>query len=293
MRYYVAIIHSSCLAAILMAQACGRSDSPAGEPHEDFVAQYKDSVLRLADIQRLLPPDISQADSLALTKAIADNWIDGLLIEDLAASQIDDLDRIEELTARYRRSLIADSYRRKMREKGVQQVDMDSVRSYYRKHASTLRLERPIVKGLYIKVPATSRHLDEIRQWMKNPSPETYDALETTGLAEAVQYEYFADKWIEFDYLAGEIPYRIENADRFVADNTDFETEWNGMVYILHIGDRRASGQLMPEEYAAPLIEEQMKASNLARYEEGLLKALRKTAREKKILIEGNDLPNQ
>lgn len=291
MRKHAKLIPAICLAAILMAQACGHSDSSASdEPQEDFVAQYRDSVLRLSDIQRLLPPDISSADSMALSKAIADNWINGLLIEDLAASQIDDMDRIEQLTARYRRSLIADSYRSKMREKGIQPVDMDSVRAYYSRHAASLRLERPIVKGLYIKVPSTSRRLDEIRMWMKNPSPEAYDNLETIGLAEAVQYEYFADRWIEFDYLAGEIPFRFDDADGFVAENSDFETEWNGMVYILHIGDSRTSGQPMPEEYAAPLIEDRMKSTNLALYEEGLLKALRKMAIEKDILREGKIL---
>lgn len=271
--------------AAVCVMSCHRADSTKVEPQDDIVAVYRDSVLRLGDIMRLLPPDISSADSLSLSKSITENWIDGLLIEDLAASQIDDLDRIEQLTARYRRSLIADSYRRKMREKGIQQVDMDSVRSYYRRHSASLHLERPIVKGLYIKVPATSRHLDEIRSWMRNPGAEAYDALETTGLAEAVQYEYFADRWMDFDFLAGEIPFRFDDADRFVADNTDFETEWNGMIYILHIGDRRTSGQLMPEEYAAPLIEERMKSTNLSLYEEGLLKALRKTAIEKKILL--------
>lgn len=294
MRKYAILIPTLCIAAIPMTQACGHSDtSDADEPQEYLVAQYKDSVLLLPDIQRLLPPDISSADSIALSKAIADTWIDGHLIEDLAASQIDDLDRIEQLTARYRRSLIADSYRRKMREKGVQPVDMDSVRAYYRRHSSSMRLERPIVKGLYIKVPSTSRRLDDIRSWMKSTSPEAYDALETTGLSEAVQYEYFADRWLEFDYLADEIPFRFDNADSFVADNTDFETEWNGMVYILHIGDRRTSGEPMPEEYAAPLIEDRMKSTNLALYEEGLLKALRKIAKEKGILKEGNFLANQ
>lgn len=286
MRKYATLIPASCFATLILVQACGHSDSVSNEPQDDFVAQYRDSVLRLSDILKQLPPDISSADSTSLIKAIADNWIDGLLIEDLAAGQIDDLDQINQLTARYRRSLIADSYRRKMREKGVQPVDMDSVHVYYRRNASSLKLERPIVKGLYIKVPATSRHLSEIRSWMQNPSPESYDALETTGLAEAVQYEYFADKWIEFDYLAGEIPFRFGNADNFVTDNTDFETEWNGMVYILHIGDHRTSGQQMPEEYAAPLIEDRMKSSNLALYEAGLVKVLRKMAIEKDLLKE-------
>ncbi len=43
----------------------------------------------------------------------------------------------------------------------------------------------------------------------------------------------------------------------------------------------------MPEEYAAPLIEDRMKALHLADYESGLIKALRASAIEKEILKEG------
>ena len=271
-----------------MTAGCGGPDPSATAPDADIVAQYRDSVLRVSDVVRQMPPGIAQADSAVLAAAIIDSWIEGFLIEDLAWSQVDDRDRINRLTERYRRSLIADSYRRKMRAKGVQPVDTGSVRDYYRRHMPEMRLERPIVKGLFIRVPATSRHLDDIRGWMANPGPETYDALENVGLKETASFRYFADRWVDFDALAGEIPYRFGDADLFVRSTADFETEHNGMVYILHISEFRPSGDLMPEEYAAPIIEDRIKASNLADYEQALIKALRKSAIEKKILKEGN-----
>ncbi|MDE6022464.1 MAG: hypothetical protein K2G13_03070, partial [Muribaculaceae bacterium] len=157
---------------------CSHAKSDTAVTDSDFVAQYRDSVLLLPDIIKQLPAGISYADSCALINKITDQWIEGFLIEDLAASQIDDLDRIEALTSMYRRSLIADSYRRKMRQTGVQPVDMDKVKEYYKAHIKDLRLERPIVKGLYIRVPSNSRHLEEIRAWMKNAGPDNYDALE-------------------------------------------------------------------------------------------------------------------
>ena len=73
-------------------------------------------------------------------------------------------------------------------------------------------------------------------------------------------------------------------------NNVDFETELNGTVYILHLTDYRKSGTLMPEEYAAPLIEDRIKAQHLADYEAGLIRALRASAIEKDILKEGNDI---
>lgn len=281
--------NSAFIVFAIMATAAGCSREKPGTDltDTDIVAQYRDSVLRRSDIERQLPAGISKEDSLQLIATIADEWIDGYLIEDLAAGQIDDLDHINDLTGRYRRSLIADSYRRKMRANGVQPVDMERVKAYYRQHSAELRLERPIVKGLYIKLRSESRHLDEIRNWMRNPGPETYDALENTGRREALSFRYFADEWIDFDAIAGEIPSKLGDADKFVEENADFETEQNGIVYILHLTEHRKSGEPMPEAYATPLIEDRMKMLHLADYEAGLIKALRKSAIEKGILKEG------
>lgn len=276
------------LTGIGIAVGCGRAKTASIATDNDFVAQYRDSVLLMSDILRQLPAGISPSDSVALIRKIADQWIDGFLIEDLAASQIEDMDRIDALTASYRRSLIADSYRRKMRRNGVQPVDMEGVKAYYKTHYAELRLERPIVRGLFIRIPATSRHLDDIRQWMKNADPESYDALENTGRLEATAFRYFADQWTDFDVIAGEIPHRLGDGDSFVENTIDFETELNGTVYILHLTDYRKSGSLMPEEYAAPIIEDRMKALHLADYEAGLVRALRASAIEKDILKEGN-----
>lgn len=282
-----AFILMGCLA---LAAGCSRHKADPPQSDTEFVAQYRDSVLLLSDILRQLPAGITAADSAAMIRKMADQWIEGFLIEDLAASQIDDMDRIDALTDAYRRSLIADSYRRKMRRNGVQPVDMAGVRAYYKAHAPELRLERPIVKGLYIRIPASSRHLDDIRLWMRQADADSYDALENTGRREATAFRYFADQWTDFDVISSEIPARLGDSDRFVESTVDFETELNGMVYILHLTDFRRSGTVMPEDYAAPIIEDRMKALHLADYEAGLIRALRASAIEKDILKEGNDI---
>ncbi len=273
----------------LLACACsnGRKDSSSADS-DDIVAQYRDTVLRLTEVQRLLPPGISSDDSTRLMRTIIDEWIDGFLIEDLAASQIEDMERIERLTESYRRSLIADSYRRKMRSTGVQPIDETRVKAYYREHRSELRLERPIVKGLFIKAPSSSRYLDDIRRWMTDGGQNAYDELENIGRKETVSFRFFADKWVDLDAITEEIPYRFVDGDRFVEGTTDFETEHNGTAYMLHITDFRHSGEEMPEAYASPIIEDRIKNNNLADYEKGLIKALRQTAIEKEILKEGN-----
>lgn len=278
------------LAGISISGGCRHDQSADILSDSDFVAQYRDSVLLMSDILMQIPSDISESDSDALIRKIADQWIQGFLIEDLAATQIDDMDRIDKMTEAYRRSLIVDSYRRKMRQKGVQPIDKEAVDKYYRQHSANLLLERPILKGLFIRVPAKSRYLDDIRNWMQNPGPDTYDALENTGRREATGFRYFADQWTDFDLVASEFPKRITDADKFLETTTDIETELNGTVYILHISDFKKTGDRMPKEYAGPIIEDRLKSLNLADYETALVKSLRKSAIGKDILKEGSYL---
>lgn len=285
---YIGLISAFCLSATLTA--CGDNDENIGiVPTDEILAQYGDSVLRLQDVERLLPPDISSADSVLLKRSITDQWIDGQLIEDLASNQIDDMDRIDRLTAQYRRSLIIDSYRRKIKTSAVWKVSDKAINDYYAKHQSELLLERPVIKGLFIKVPASSRYLDDIRRWMKDASAEAYDQLENIGSSETVSFRYFINNWIDFDAITEGIPYKFGDYDKFVDENIDFETENNGTIYILHLSEFRHSGELMPEEYAAPIIEDIITNRQIEDYEKDILKSLRKTAKEKKILIEGNN----
>ncbi len=285
----IGFILTYCMMAIL--PACGsKGEENVSAPTDDIVAQYADSCLRMSDIKRQLPPGISSADSAKLTRTIIDQWIDGQLIEELAANQIDDIDRIERLTEDYRRSLIIDSYRRKIRSSVGQNIDAKTIKEYYGRHQSELVLERPVIKGLFIKTPATSRYLDDIRRWMKDASAEAYDELENIGRNETVSFRYFINTWIDFDVITEGIPYRFGDYDKFVEDNIDFETENNGTVYILHITEHRHSGEQMPEDYAAPIIEDIITNRQIADYEKEIIKSLRETAIEKKILIEGNNI---
>lgn len=274
----------------IMCASCGKkSDSNAlFSSDEDIVAQYRDTILRVSDIVRQLPQGLSATDSITLSQAIIDQWIDGFLINDLAGSQIDDMERVDRLTETYRRSLIADSYRRKMRASGVQPIDRKGITDYYRRHRLELKLERPIVKGLFIKIPSSSRYGEGVRKWMREADATAVDELENIGLNETAQFHYFADVWIDWDVISEKIPYRFGNPDQFVETNRDFETEHNGTLYLLHISDYRHSGGLMPEEYATPIIEDRIKNNHLADYERGLLGALRSTAIEKGILKTGN-----
>ena len=58
------------------------------------------------------------------------------------------------------------------------------------------KLESPLIKGLFIKVPLTAPQLNNVRRWYKTEKQDAVESLEKYSLQNAVKYEYFYNKWV-------------------------------------------------------------------------------------------------
>ncbi len=255
------------------ALSCGRHDSePRHDP--DVLVIIGDTALTLNDVVAKIPPGLEPDDSTSLFAEIVDDWIAGELLEDVASRTLPDLDRIDRMVAQYRRRLIVNSYKQVMRESRRPNVNADSIDSYWRRFGKEMILEEPLVKGIYIKLPERSVSLPEIREMFADGSTESIDRLEKENVSEAIHYDNFSDRWIEWSKIASQLPYRFYDADAFLSSTKDFETTYNGNVYILHVYSHVGSGDLMPRDYADDRIREILENRNIAVYEQSLVKAL-------------------
>lgn len=263
----------------LTACHSNRSVDPGVEA-EEIVARVGDSTLNLIDVERRIPHGISSSDSIALFNSIVDGWVERLLLEDLGNENIEDMEHIDRMVDEYRRKLIVASYRRSLRASHRWTVSEDSIRRYYREHASELTLGRPVIKGLYVKVPSDIGRLPDIRRWMMTATPDAIDNLEKYGLGDAVEYSFFPDRWTDWNVLARKIPYRFGDADEFVGRHRNFETSHGGMTYLLQISASLPSGEPMPYEVAAPMIAEILEGEAGESYERRLISGLYARARK-------------
>ncbi|MDE6010992.1 MAG: hypothetical protein K2F87_06085 [Muribaculaceae bacterium] len=271
-------------AAILMAagyalQSCrGKGEEAPAEP--EIIVQVGDTALTMTDVLRRIPQGLAAADSTALFNSVVESWLERILLDELARDNIDDMDHIERMVEEYRRKLIVASYRRTLRASHRWKVPEDSVRRYYEAHQEELTLERPVVKGLYVKLPADASRRADIRLWMIPATPDAIDNLEKYGLRDAIEYSFFEDSWTDWNLIARQIPYRFEDADQFVRNKQNFETTYGGMTYLLHISGYKPGGETMPYEVAAPLIAERLEGVAGERYERELIRNLYVQARK-------------
>lgn len=267
------------IAMTLSLAGCHKGNDDGNTLDEtDVLVMVGDSALRVQDVLQRMPGGLSEADSTAMFDAIVNAWVERLLLEDFGRENIDDMERIERLTAEYRARLIVESYRRTLRENRSVKVVADSVKSYYAAHKEEFVLERPVVKGLFLKIPSDANNLTDIRRWMKSAKSEDIDRLEKSGLNEALQFSFFEDRWTDWQQISDNIPYRFYDANAFVESTKDFETEDRGSLYLLHITSYIPAGETMPEEVAYPIIEGLLDTRSAAEYEKSLLQSLGKKA---------------
>lgn len=254
---------SLAVAVVLPALlACDRSHSPV-EAEKDALVTVGDSTLRLSDVVRSIPVGLSPEDSLRMFHNIVNSWVDGLVLTNVAQRNIPDMQRIDRMVQEYRNNLIINEYMRLMSEQGVHDADEKTIKDYYLAHADEFVLDQPLVKGAFIRVDEADSQLSNLRRWLADFSDDSFDNIERSGLRHATAYEYFGDMWHEWSDVAEKIPYRFFDADAFVKSTKDFETTYDGSVYLLHISEFVPSGDIMPYEFARINIAEMMRVEDI------------------------------
>lgn len=273
MRLYRAIPHIACALIVIFFSAC--SDRTADKDDSQLIARVGKSSLRKPDLLRIVPGGLSQTDSIRYVSAYIRRWIDSHMISDIASSEID-LTEIDRLTEEYRNRLIELEYRRRMFETHVDaSFPDDSLRNYYVENNNEFILERPLLKGLYLKIPQDASNLKLIRQLYKSDKPADVDRLEKEVLSSAVHYDYFKDKWVDWEQIELHIPYDFGgDPDTFLKGRNSFETEAGGFVYLLKIDDILPAGGIMPFDNARPMIRERLLAKRRQTYDAALMRQL-------------------
>ncbi len=251
---------------------CNRSGDDAIPA--DAVATVGDKVLTHSELIQKLPSGIVPEDSAALVSLYIRKWVEQCLIEDIAVHEVD-IEQIDRMTKEYRSELIMAQYRRAMAEHTEGFFAEDSLKAYFESHASNFKLERPLIRGTYLKVPDDAANLNTIRQLYKSDKPDDIDRLEKAVLGSAVHYDYFRDSWVDWEQIETRIPLDFSGENfRKVSNKQTIDFSWQGFVYLLSVSDFLPAGTTMPYEVAKPLIRERLLAQKRRAFDKQLLNDL-------------------
>lgn len=240
---------------VLIFAACSSEKKATPDKANNPIVSVNQKTLYQSDIDAAIPQGLSVADSTSAAEAYIKMWINDELIYKKAKQNVTDQDRINELVENYRQSLTVFTYLEQLlKEELSKKISESDMKDYYEKHPDSFELESSLVKGLFLKVPRSSNEVSNFRQWYQSKAEAAKEKIEKASFQSAVIYDYFYDRWVNFDDIAANIPTPISNVDQFVKTNKNFETQDSLYVYFLHIEEYALPGTTAPYEYAKPQI---------------------------------------
>ena len=273
-----------CAGAFLLS-GCRDHKRAAVVSDPDVLAAVGSRILTAAQLAKDMPAGLSSEDSSRFVRAYVKEWVESHLISDIASRDIDmaDIDRIAE---DYRRRLIMMEYRRQMFRTRADEISDDSLRSYYESHKQEFVLERPMVRGTYLKVPDDVANLRVMRRLYLSDKPADADQLEKEVLIGAIHYDYFRDRWVDWEQIETRIPYDFgQKPNLWPVPKKHLDTSAGGFTYLLYITDVLPAGASMPYEAAREDILVRMLNADRRTFDAQLLQDLWQASRQNGDLI--------
>ena len=234
---------------------CGQEHNHKGKTP---LVEVSGEFLYKEDLQAALPLNISKDDSVLFAEHYIRNWIEDALLFDKAEGNIPDNDKISKLVENYRRALIMHTYQEELvNQKLANDISEEVINAYYEKNKELFRLDNPLVKGLFIKVPLSSPDLGNVRVWYRKNNQDVIEKLEKYSLRNAVSYDYFYDRWTSVPDVAAKIPLKVLDTDaNYLDKNRNVEVKDTAFCYFLHIEDFLGKDKQKPLDFARDEIKE-------------------------------------
>ena len=269
MRYAFPIVAVFCLLAVV---ACKKSFNVK---NSDAFVKVGNKILYKSTVEENVPAGLSSADSAIAAEHFSRSWINEVLLYNIALKNLNDKESIDRMVEDYRRSLVIYQYEEQLvNEKLSNEIDEKTLLDYYNKNKDKLQLERPLVKGLFLKVPVTAPQLNEIRTWYKLTTSASRENLEKYCANNASTFNYFADKWTDYNEVINNFPKDLVNKMDLTIQKKTIERQDDNFFYFLNITDFVLPGDNIPYENAKPTIREilvnQRKLDFLKKTEEDL-----------------------
>lgn len=234
---------------------CGQEHNHKGKTP---LVEVSGEFLYKEDLQAALPLNISKDDSVLFAEHYIRNWIEDALLFDKAEGNIPDNDKISKLVENYRRALIMHTYQEELvNQKLANDISEEEINAYYEKNKELFRLDNPLVKGLFIKVPLSSPDLGNVRVWYRKNNQDVIEKLEKYSLRNAVSYDYFYDRWTSVPDVAAKIPLKVLDTDaNYLDKNRNVEVKDTAFCYFLHVEDFLGKDKQKPLDFARDEIKE-------------------------------------
>ena len=250
-------LYLGCVLCCFLLAGCAH-DTTTGQT--DVLASMEGHQLHRAEVESLIPRTASAADSLLIAENYVKKWVKEQLVYEVAERNLsDEKTEIDQLVEDYRRSLIRYRYQERLvNERLKTDISEQDKQQFYEENPKLFTLEQGLIKGLFLKIPVDAPGLVDVKKWYKSSDEAALEKIEKYSVQNATIYEYFYDKWVDFDEVMDNIPIYVSDPATFLKGHKQVETADSSYCYLLNIAEYLVPGQTEPYESASPRIVEML-----------------------------------
>ncbi|TVR72623.1 MAG: hypothetical protein EA408_06700 [Marinilabiliales bacterium] len=233
-----------------LAAKCGRTAGEKGDP----VARVYNKYLYRHELAGIFPANISPADSAKLAMNYIDKWIRNQLFLKLAEENLPPAEKnLDKQIADYRASLLIHKYQRHLLgQKLDSMITMREIEEYHNSFGSNFILDRPAIRGVFIKVFSDAPNRERISEMFGYDDDMVQ--LESYGNRYGVTFYNFRDIWIYAGDIVREFPPGSVDAGGLTANTGYLTATDENFYYFLGVVEYKPSKSVMPISLAAQKI---------------------------------------
>jgi hypothetical protein len=207
--------------------------------------------LYLDQVQDIIPPQVSEADSIQIADSYIRKWVTDVLLYENAKRNVVDKEEIERLMNDYKKSLTIHQYQQMLIQQRLpEQPSDEELKSFYENFSSQFVLKENLLKGILLVVPSGAPDLSDVRRWVQSGDTKALEKIEKYSLQHGLSYDYFTDKWMPFNEILKKMPLQIENQSDFLSSHRFYEVSDTLKHYMLSIKSVKKIGETEPYETA-------------------------------------------
>lgn len=263
------------LAAAAAAVSC---DSRGVFIDGDTLAAVGDQKLTLAQVADIFPPGITPQDSLILLESYVSMWVkQQLKVREAELLFSESSADIEQMVDDYRNSLLTHKLDQYYIDNHIDTLIKDSeIAEYYNERRSDFLLDRPIVKGRIVKLPADYRQKAKLKELMPGYG-DKYQDFHDMAVKNGFAVSEFTS-WTDLQEFGIELPVNVRaDYDGLLDADKVTEIKEGNDLYYVYITDRKRVGDVAPLERVRASIRQiifhQRRLNILRNYEDSIYKS--------------------
>lgn len=256
--------------------------------HDDqVVARVGGERLYLSELRSYIPAGTSPEDSTAIALQYINSWATEHLYLKTAEARLSKEEKnVDKELEAYRRSLLRYRYeQRYINDRLDTLITQQQEEEYYKAHAASLELARPILKVRFVDIMTDSPNYDEILAKLPSEGGQSLKDLDSLTYVSAPRYFDSSDKWMDAAVLAREFGTDWSTMVSRIKDKyIIFNYEDRGETRAAYVFSIQSKGQA-PLEFCSASIRDNILSERKRELLKNLEQDLLKTAQDKKDFI--------